>query len=82
MNEFLDEKDDGTAILSHFYLLTGCAGSLWLEGWVVFLTIAFLCHYSNGVQRPSRLLQYTGILALGVGDAVVSGCVKRFCGGY
>lgn len=32
MNEFLDHKDRGTAILSHFYLLTGCAGSVWLEG--------------------------------------------------
>jgi len=32
MNEFLDHKDSGTAILSHFYLLTGCAGSLWFEG--------------------------------------------------
>lgn len=31
MNEFLDQKDGGTAILSHFYLLTGCAGSLWFE---------------------------------------------------
>ncbi|KAJ3567888.1 hypothetical protein NP233_g6075 [Leucocoprinus birnbaumii] len=58
MNEFLDEKDGGTAILSHFYLLTGCAGSLWLEG-------------------PSRLLQFTGILALGVGDAVASVVGKR-----
>lgn len=53
MNEFLDRKDSGTAILSHFYLLTGCAGSVWLEG-------------------PSQLLQFTGILALGVGDAMVS----------
>lgn len=34
MNEFLDHKDSGPAILSHFYLLTGCAGSLWLEGYV------------------------------------------------
>jgi dolichol kinase len=32
INEFLDQKDSGTAILSHFYLLTGCAGALWLEG--------------------------------------------------
>lgn len=31
MNEFLDHRDSGTAILSHFYLLTGCAGSVWLE---------------------------------------------------
>lgn len=34
MNEFLDHKDSGTAILSHFYLLTGCAGSVWFEGCV------------------------------------------------
>ncbi|CAA7266925.1 unnamed protein product [Cyclocybe aegerita] len=53
MNEFLDHKDSGTAILSHFYLLTGCAGSLWLEG-------------------PSMLLQFTGILTLGLGDAAAS----------
>jgi dolichol kinase len=32
MSEFLDSKDTGTAILSHFYLLTGCAGALWFEG--------------------------------------------------
>ncbi|KAF8606668.1 hypothetical protein BDV93DRAFT_437456 [Ceratobasidium sp. AG-I] len=31
LSEFLDEKDSGTAILSHFYLLTGCAVPLWLE---------------------------------------------------
>lgn len=58
MNEFLDQKDSGTAILSHFYLLTGCAGSVWLEG-------------------PSQLDQYTGILALGVGDAMASIVGKR-----
>lgn len=31
LSEFLDEKDKGSAILSHFYLLMGCAGPLWLE---------------------------------------------------
>ncbi|CAL1716843.1 unnamed protein product [Somion occarium] len=58
MNEFLDSKDSGTAILSHFYLLTGCANSVWFEG-------------------PSQLLQYTGILVLGVGDALASIAGKR-----
>lgn len=58
MNEFLDQKDSGTAILSHFYLLIGCAGSVWFEG-------------------PSQLLQYTGILVLGVGDALASIVGKR-----
>ncbi|KAG6854399.1 hypothetical protein C0991_007390 [Blastosporella zonata] len=58
MNEFLDHRDRGTAILSHFYLLTGCAGSVWLEG-------------------PTQLLQFTGILTLGVGDALASIVGKR-----
>ncbi|KAH9856541.1 hypothetical protein C2E23DRAFT_865957 [Lenzites betulinus] len=58
MNEFLDAKDGGTAILSHFYLLTGCANSVWFEG-------------------PSRLLQFTGTLVLGIGDALASIAGKR-----
>jgi len=58
MNEFLDQKDSGTAILSHFYLLIGCAGSVWFEG-------------------RSQLLQYTGTLVLGVGDALASIVGKR-----
>ncbi|KAF8199644.1 hypothetical protein BJ912DRAFT_1020220 [Pholiota molesta] len=58
MNEFLDHRDSGTAILSHFYLLTGCAGSLWLEG-------------------PSKLLQLTGVLTLGLGDAAASVVGRR-----
>lgn len=36
LSEFLDEKDKGSAILSHFYLLIGCAGVLWLERCVKF----------------------------------------------
>ena len=31
LTEFVDDKDNGTAILSHFYLLTGCASTVWLE---------------------------------------------------
>ncbi|CAO1614031.1 unnamed protein product [Sympodiomycopsis kandeliae] len=32
LSEFTDHKDSGPVILSHFYLLTGCCGGLWLEG--------------------------------------------------
>lgn len=32
LNEFIDHKDSGTAILSHFYLLAGCACPPWFEG--------------------------------------------------
>ncbi|EGF99874.1 uncharacterized protein MELLADRAFT_94027 [Melampsora larici-populina 98AG31] len=31
-NEFIDSKDSGPVILSHFYLLTACSTGLWLEG--------------------------------------------------
>lgn len=73
MNDFLDHKDSGTAILSHFYLLTGCAGSLWLEGYVIKAPIG--CNINTVLYRPSLLLQFTGILVLGLGDAAV--CMKR-----
>lgn len=59
MSEFLDHKDSGPVILSHFYLLTGCAGPLWLEG-------------------HSRILQQTGVLVLGVGDALASVIGRRY----
>ncbi|KAF8525817.1 Fph type histidine kinase [Hysterangium stoloniferum] len=58
LNEFLDHKDSGTAVLSHFYLLTGSAGPLWLEG-------------------QSRILEFTGVLSLGIGDALASIVGKR-----
>ncbi|KAH7911347.1 Fph type histidine kinase [Hygrophoropsis aurantiaca] len=48
MNEFLDHKDSGTAILSHFYLLTGCAGPLWLEG-----KSAYVLAYPDGTLQAS-----------------------------
>ncbi|WVO14642.1 hypothetical protein L204_102279 [Cryptococcus depauperatus] len=38
LNEFIDHKDSGTAILSHFYLLAGCACPLWFEGPIEILS--------------------------------------------
>jgi dolichol kinase len=31
MTTFIDQKDTGTAILSHIYLLIGCALPVWLN---------------------------------------------------
>lgn len=59
LSEFLDSKDSGPVILSHFYLLTGCAGPLWLEG-------------------DSIITQITGVLVLGVGDALASIVGRRY----
>lgn len=30
--EFLDNRDIGPCILSHIYLLIGCAGCIWMRG--------------------------------------------------
>ncbi|CAI2175947.1 4100_t:CDS:10 [Funneliformis geosporum] len=32
LSEFLDSRDAGPSILSHIYLLVGCAGCIWLDG--------------------------------------------------
>ncbi|CAG8553797.1 4730_t:CDS:2 [Ambispora leptoticha] len=32
LSEFVDNRDAGPAILSHIYLLVGCAGCVWLKG--------------------------------------------------
>ena len=71
LSQFLDEKDSGSAILSHFYLLTGCAGPLWLEGWVASYARAHDVGSCVSLIRPSKLLDFTGVLVLGVGDALV-----------
>ncbi|KAI3613808.1 dolichol kinase [Moniliophthora roreri] len=79
MNEFLDQKDSGTAILSHFYLLTGCAGSLWLENseGSVIVPECSLSIRHHSFDSGSPLLEFTGILVLGVGDALASIVGKR-----
>lgn len=69
LTEFLDHKDSGTAILSHFYLLTGCAVSVWIERYVNLS--AGVLPSLNRTLSPSRILEFTGLLVLGVGDAMV-----------
>lgn len=49
MSEFTDHKDSGPVILSHFYLLTGCASPLWIEG-VRSIPSKILIHGSESLQ--------------------------------
>ncbi|KDO28265.1 hypothetical protein SPRG_06315 [Saprolegnia parasitica CBS 223.65] len=53
MRAYLDHRDDGRIVLSHTYLLLGCALPSWL------------CPTASTV-----LLANTGVLALGIGDAM------------
>lgn len=59
----LDNRDkNGNAILSHIYLLLGCALPIWLNRFYVF----------NGSSSPSAVLALSGTLSLGVGDSLAS----------
>ncbi|CAG8756104.1 24501_t:CDS:2, partial [Racocetra persica] len=59
LSEFLDNRDSGPCILSHLYLLVGCAACIWMQG-------------------TSILANMSGILTLGLGDAMASIIGKRY----
>ncbi|KXJ11908.1 Dolichol kinase [Exaiptasia diaphana] len=61
---FLDEKDSGNVILTHVYLLFGCAIPIWL--------------YPVYPERSSALAMYSGVLSLGVGDTLASLVGKKY----
>jgi dolichol kinase len=54
MRSFIDYREAGRVILTHSYLLLGCALPLWL---------------APSSNAPSPLVMNAGVLALGVGDA-------------
>lgn len=61
----LDERDAGKIVLTHVYLLAGCA------------LPSFLCPYPNGggggnAGGSGAIVPYAGVLILGVGDTVAS----------
>ncbi|KAE8963706.1 hypothetical protein PF011_g28936, partial [Phytophthora fragariae] len=55
MRSFIDHREAGRIILTHSYLLLGCALPLWL---------------APSLSTPSPLVMNVGVLALGVGDAM------------
>lgn len=61
-NTFLDEKDGGSLILSHIYLLVGVASPLWLNP----------CPGELQTDSRSLLPSLAGVLAVGVGDTAAS----------
>jgi len=67
MGPFADERDSGCLLLSHFSLLLGCAGPLWI------VPPAPLD------AAPAPLAAWAGVLALGVGDAA-AGAVGALAG--
>ncbi|CCJ30155.1 unnamed protein product [Pneumocystis jirovecii] len=65
LSKFTDERDNkGKIIISHFYLLIGCASPLWLD----FAGIVF----DQQNQYKLKLGTISGILCLGFGDSAAS----------
>ncbi|KAI9554032.1 putative SMC6 [Daphnia sinensis] len=60
MTGFLDEKDQGSLILTHIYLLIGCSLPIWI----------FPLKSAN--NATDNLLLCSGIISLGVGDTAAS----------
>ena len=54
---FLDERDGGKLVLTHIWLLVGCAIPLW---------------YSFVKEKESRIYAVSGIIILGIGDAMAA----------
>eukprot|EP00271_Cylindrocystis_brebissonii_P006470 TRINITY_DN19260_c0_g1_i1.p2 TRINITY_DN19260_c0_g1~~TRINITY_DN19260_c0_g1_i1.p2 ORF type:complete len:294 (+),score=36.32 TRINITY_DN19260_c0_g1_i1:1783-2664(+) len=57
MRAFIDSRDGGALIVSHFSLLLGCALPLWL---------------SNPERADRTLAPFAGIISLGIGDTMAS----------
>lgn len=62
LRKFTDERDGGPLILTHIYLLVGCALPLWID-----LAFVKLSH-----AHPDPLFGLMGVLVLGVGDTMAS----------
>jgi dolichol kinase len=60
MRSFIDERDSGSLILTHLYLLVGCAAPVWLYT------------PANPSEDVHFLLPYLGVLLVGLGDSFAS----------
>jgi dolichol kinase len=69
MRSYLDIRDSGAIILSHIYLLLGCAVPLFLH-YAVFVVLTNDHHLD--VQLWDYLPAVSGVMVLGVGDAAAS----------
>lgn len=69
-DRFQDSQDAGPVVLTHIYLLVGCAAPLWLD--------RGLAPREAPGPGGASLPAYAGLLAVGVGDAFASVVGARF----
>lgn len=66
-SEFLDEKDQGQLILTHFFLLIGCSLPLW-----VIPELLTRKRSGDNAFLGTPLAMFSGLLAIGFGDTMAS----------
>ena len=74
---FLDSRDGGTLVLTHLYLLLGCALPLWLADALPGIASLPAAAAGAGAGAPPRsvaldVAPFAGVVVLGMGDAVAS----------
>jgi len=70
MQENIDERDRGSLILTHLYLLAGCALPIWMSNSV-----------ANSTDSRSKLTSFlacSGLISVGIGDAVGGAIGKTY----
>ena len=75
LGAFIDSRDAGTLILTHVYLLLGCAIPVWLDAALPHAlgTRPAVMGAAAQISAAARAaVPYAGILVLGVGDAMAS----------
>ncbi|KAI7867182.1 hypothetical protein BDF14DRAFT_1806703 [Spinellus fusiger] len=60
LSEFIDERDLGPVILSHIYLLLGCAGPVWLRSSNLLATFSGILSLGLGDAAASLVGKYCG----------------------
>mmetsp|Transcript_31615 Transcript_31615/g.51013 ORF Transcript_31615/g.51013 Transcript_31615/m.51013 type:complete len:562 (+) Transcript_31615:107-1792(+) len=81
MKSFIDHRDSGPLILTHLYLLLGCAIPVWLS--LDTTTQAQTTARGDGTLNQNQslasfLAPFSGVIILGIGDALASYVGVRF----
>jgi dolichol kinase len=71
LRRFTDERDSGPLILTHMYLLLGCALPLWIN-LISHSGSGSISYSSSKSDFVDLLVNLAGVLMLGIGDTMAS----------
>ena len=70
LKEHTDERDDGQVILTHMYLLAGCAIPLWIGSMTLFHHDKKQIAHAPTDTGVIYLCLLSGVVSVGIGDAM------------